>query len=147
MKDKLVSRLKKTLIDQQIKYISFFVMKTYLQSLDDDQRTMLVEKKRRKKYEQIRKQIVVVSIKSYVVVVAAFYKAFASVSTLAASAVTIVLRSFSSAETSSNACWNCHKTDHFAKKCKESKRSEYQAHINAMKLDVVESSDDDSKNA
>ena len=104
MKDKLMSRFKKTLINQQVKYIFLSTMKTYLQSLDDDQRTMLIEKKRRKKYEQIRKQTVVVSIKSYIAV-AISYKISVFVSTSSdASVVIIVLKLSSSAEISSNAC-------------------------------------------
>ena len=46
-KNKVLFRLRETLIIRQIQYISLFDMKAYLQNLNDDQRTQIIETKRR----------------------------------------------------------------------------------------------------
>ena len=46
-KNKILFRLRKTLIIRQIRYISLFNIKTYLKSLNDDQRIQIIKTKRR----------------------------------------------------------------------------------------------------
>ena len=46
-KNKILFRLRKTLIIRQIRYILLFDMKTYLQNLNDDQRIQIIEMKKR----------------------------------------------------------------------------------------------------
>ena len=47
LKNKILFRLRKTLIIRQIQYISLFDMKTYLQNLNNNQRTQIIKMKGR----------------------------------------------------------------------------------------------------
>ena len=75
-KNKILSRLRKTLIIRQIWYISLFNMKIYLQNLNDDQRTQIIEIKRRvimQTFQTLQNNFFVSTIrKNYVVVIFIF---------------------------------------------------------------------------
>ena len=45
-KNKILFRLRKTLIIRQIRYILLYNIKVYLQSLNDDQRTQIIKTKK-----------------------------------------------------------------------------------------------------
>ena len=75
-KNKILFRLRKTLIIRQIRYILLFDMKVYLQSLNDDQRTQIIETKKRIIMQNLRilrnNFFVSITKKNYIIVIFIF---------------------------------------------------------------------------
>ena len=148
-KNKILFRLRKTLIIRQIRYISLFDMKVYLQNLNDDQRVQIIETKRRAIMQILRilrnNFFASTMRKNYVVVIFIFRLTAPIIIIFSKSIVNIFVASASNRNdnVSQNSCFICHKIDHFV--VDYFNNSLRNARVNEIKLKNL--NDENSKNA
>ena len=117
LKNKVFSRFRDVLINQQIQYIFLAIMKNYLQSLNDDQRVFLIDQDRKARLIVVRNTHAFVAIFVASIYASKIYVVSFAIIVLFKLATLVVVLAKIDSSLATIQCHKCKRLDHYMRNC------------------------------